>query len=391
MVLPSAVKTAAGQTKLDALSSGERNRNPDGVRFVLRTQNGRLQFHLFETIPIELVFSSSRPDTYTIELDELMNPAGATQEFEVQPQDTVLLTWRQWGLHSFVCCDSERRYLSQQPIIFRRELTDYVRFEKEGTYHLSLTSWRVFEGPRKSADYLSSKTPVISNVLTLTILPDDPEWNAQRLVECLRSLRDPHVRANYNKLKQTIDGNHLETGRDIALTNRLSQTEFARAQKALNALDTEEAIRERVSLLNMLSAEDLAVEREGGGGAGLAQPLLNSTTRPDVVVAQLEARAENTDFGVDYDYVEWWARYVALRDHIEFFHAISEKTRQDQNYFSQELGYELAAKKEICARLESLLPVKNEAAKGITELTIKSLREEIVRAHKASGTKGDRP
>jgi hypothetical protein len=123
----------------------------------------------------------------------------------------------------------------------------------------------------------------------------------------------------------------------------------------------------------------------------LAQPLLNSTTRPDVVVAQLEARAENTDYGVDYDYVEWWARYVALRDHIEFFHAISEKTRQEQNYFSQELGYELAAKKEICARLESLLPVKNEAAKGITELTIKSLREEIVRAHKASGTKGDRP
>jgi hypothetical protein len=57
----------------------------------LRTTDGKLTFHLFETIPIELVSQSSISSRYSIELDEAMNFAGQSNWFEVFPFQTVFL------------------------------------------------------------------------------------------------------------------------------------------------------------------------------------------------------------------------------------------------------------------------------------------------------------
>src|ERR1700731_5036347 len=80
------------QTDFDNGNIQGLRRNPAGLKLELRTKDGRLTFHLFETIPVELEFSSSRPSTYSIELDESMNFAGWTHKFEVEPQEAVLLT-----------------------------------------------------------------------------------------------------------------------------------------------------------------------------------------------------------------------------------------------------------------------------------------------------------
>jgi hypothetical protein len=308
-----------------------------------------------------------------------MNFAGAAHNFDVEPENSVLLTELEWGSHGVVCCDSNRRYLSQQPTVFKRELTDYLRFEKAGTYRVFFTTRRVFRGPGKYMDFAASKMLLTSNVLTLTILPDDPEWDAQHLAETLRTLHDPHVRANYRASEQKIKKIEPETARYFASTNRLDQTELAQARKSLNALDTQEAIRERVQNLEMVSSEERMSQREFGGGFLIYQPLLASTTRPDLVVAAMEERAGDPAFGVDYDYVEWWAKYVVLRDHIELFRGEAEQQKRIHSFLEDEV----AAKKDIVLRLDSLLASKVGMAKDVTTLTLKAVKTDI--AYETSG------
>jgi hypothetical protein len=374
---------SSAQTDFDTRNREGLSRNPAELTLLLATNDERHTFHLFETIPIELGFNSSRPSAYSIELDEAMNFAGATHNFEVEPENSVLLTELEWASHGVVCCDSNRRYLSQQPKVFKRELTDYLRFEKAGTYRVFFTTRRVFRGPGKYMDFAASKMLLTSNILTLTILPDDPEWDAQRLAETLRTLHAPHVRANYRALEQKIKKIEPETARYFAFTNRLNQTEFAQAQKALNALDTQEAIRERVQNLEMVSSEERMSKREFGGGVFIYQPLLASTTRPDLVVAAMEERAEDPAFGVDYDYVEWWAKYVVLRDHIELFRAPLGEAEQQKRIHSF-LEEEIAAKKDIVLRLDSVLASKANMAKDVTTLTIKAAKADLAYATKGS-------
>jgi hypothetical protein len=71
-------------------------------------------------------------------------------------------------------------------------------------------------------DFTASKMLLTANILTVTILPDDPEWDAQRLAETLRTLHDPHVRANYCTLEQKINETESETARYFAFANRLN-------------------------------------------------------------------------------------------------------------------------------------------------------------------------
>lgn len=377
--LLSVVYPTRAQTDFDNSNKQGLRRNPAGLKLVLRTKDGRMTFHLFETIPVELEFSSSRPLTFSIELDEAMNFSGWTHKFEVEPENAILLTFLEWQSHGVVCCAYERRAISQQPTVLRRELTDYIRFEEAGTYRVFLRTRRVFREPSKDSDFGGSKILLTSNILTLTILPDDPEWDAQRLAETLRKLRDPRVKANYSALEHEIKNIDSETGKDVALENRLNQSELVQARNALNALDTEEAIRERVRLMDMIPRKDSSSNGEFGGRMVLYQPLLASSTRPDLIISSMEERAEDPDFGVDYDYVDWWAKYIVLRDYIELFRTFSDETEHQKRIHSF-LIYEVVAKQEIALRLESLLTSKKGVAKNITMLTVKAVKDDIAEA-----------
>ena len=222
------------------------NRNPSGVKVTLRTTGGRLTFHLFETIPIELVFQSSLSSKYSIELDEVMNFAGQSNRFVAFPFQTVFLPSPVLG-HGISCCATDRHYLSPQPVILKRELADYLRFASPGTYSIFYSTNRVFRGLGKRNDFDRSPLTITSNRLTLTILADDPEWDAQRLADTLKKLEDPQVRAQYDRAirhANTLPG--TSPAYDFYYQNQVSQTELVRAQSALNAMDTEAAVRERI-------------------------------------------------------------------------------------------------------------------------------------------------
>jgi len=348
-------------------------RNPAGVKAILRTKGARSTFHLYETIPIELDFFSSTPSAYSIELDETMNFAGSANRFEVSGTDTVFLVGSPYGNASAVCCASDKRYLTRHALTLKRELTDYLRFEKPGTHSVFFMTNRIFRKLGKQDDFGPSKLTLTSNILTLTILPDDPEWDSQQLATTLRKLGDPHVKANYLATIHSAKQQETETGQDFAMTNFVSQTELVTAQKSLNALDTDEAIHERMKMMEMVSKKDLEMARDFLTGSMLFQPLLASTTRADILEPAMCARAEEPDFGVDYDYVQWWRKYLVQRDHPELLRPFFNEAERQKKAGDYSVHVD-KAELELLAKLETLVQSKKGDAQKVTALTIKILK-----------------
>jgi hypothetical protein len=347
--------------------------NPAGVRLVLRTEDARSTFHLYQTIPIEVEFSSSTPSAYSIELDEIMNFAGSANRLEVSPIDTVFLTASPTATAGAVCCASNKRYLTRQPLALKRELTDYLRFEKPGTYSIFFVTNRVFRNLGKHNDFEPSKLTLTSSILTLTILPDDPDWDSQQLAVTLQKLHDPRVKANYLAGVRRARQYQQETEQNFAMANLIPQSQFVLAQKSLNALDTSEAIQERVAMMQMESKSDLKMARDYLTGSILDQPLLASTTRPDLLEAALRSRAAEPNFGVDYDYVLWWIKFMIQRDHPELFRPSSSETER-KNKAAEYAAWSDRTELDLLAKLELLVQAKNGDPHEVTALTIKLLK-----------------
>lgn len=364
----------SAQTEFDTRNSEGLQSNPKGVKLSLSTRDRRSTFHLYETIPIDLEFSSLQPSTYSIELDEHMNFAGSSNTFEVSPADTTFVTFSVLSSPGAVCCDSMKRFLSPKPTILHRELSDYVRFKKPGAYSIFLFTNRVFRGLGKTDDFAPSKLTLASNVLTLNILPDDAEWDSQQLAESLRKLSDPGVKANYAAAIKRAHGLGFGTASDFATANGVNHTKLVLAQKALNALDSEAAILERVNRMVMESKSDLEMARKYHTGSGVSQPLLASTTRADLVVAALKERAERPDFGVDYDFVSWWGRFQVLRDHSELFRPALDAA-EHQRRLLQFASYLSQFERDIIPELERLSLTKTGAAADVTAVTIAVFKE----------------
>jgi hypothetical protein len=146
------------------------------------------------------------------------------------------------------------------------------------------------------------------------------------------------------------------------------------AQKALNALDSEAAISERVKRMGMESKSDLEMARKYHTGSGVSQPLLASTTRADLIVAALKARAERPDFGVDYDFVSWWGRFQVFRDHPELFRPTLD-TAEHQRRLLQFAAYFNQFERDIIPELEKLNLTKTGDAADVTAVNIAVFKE----------------
>lgn len=346
--------------------------NPEGLRVELRTRDGKSTYHLYENIPIDLIFSSSQPATYSIELSENINSAGGTNRFFVEPTDTVFEN--KMGPYGMICCGSDRPYLRYGPTVLHRDLTNFIRFEKPGRYQVFYSTRRVFRGKANSGSkdvYLEqSELTATSNLVTLTILPDDPQWDAKRLSEVLGQMNDPEIRAAHDRAMAAVNrGSILAT--DLAWLNELPETEFERARTALQALDSEEAIEQRVMLIPKLTRHSYTNCES-----------ITSTTRPDRMFLAMQKRAGQTDFGIDNNYAACWAEVLAKRDHPELL----RPTRDEEFWKQRTVLYAQAggvARQQILQLLEASVSQKNRTAKAITQQTIQDLRRDQRQVTKA--------
>ncbi len=363
----------ATQSEFEARNQDGLAKNPEGVKLVLRTESGRTRFHLYESIPLEWVLTSELEQRYKIELDETSNSAGPSNDFDFDPIDGIRLPYPFGVDHILLaCCSSERKLLSRIPTVVKHELTDYLRFEKPGTYSFSLTTRRVYCMGCQLDSFDRSDLVVTSNVLTLTILPDDASWDSQRLAELLRVVDDPAAKAEHDGILSRASGHGIRLW--SAAINKQEQTPFGRAQKALNALDTPPAIHERVARMGLETKKEIADAGKFGGGSLLPQPLLRSSSRPDLVVAALVARAKQPSFGVDSAFFSVWTQYLVQSEHPEYYRAkpfgtVAPPGPSPHGY------YVFDAENEILKTLDELVDSKTAEAASTTRVTIKIVRD----------------
>jgi hypothetical protein len=214
---------------------------PPGLHVELRTAADRHTFHLSEIVPLEIVFQSSRPATYSLELADGWNSAPGQDRMLVQPGETVIRRLEGYGI---VCCASHRAALTATPAVYAYDLTDLVRFTEPGEYQVQYSSRRVFAGPPTPGDAGASDLVVRSNVITLTVVDDEAGWTGRALRAALDVLPDgPFDRFTLGvaTLLASFHRGPLSKSLVTSLT----------AYRQLRQLDTPLAIHERVWRLRM--------------------------------------------------------------------------------------------------------------------------------------------
>jgi hypothetical protein len=286
---------------------------PPGLTVELRPRDGQTSFHLYESIPLEIRISSALRQTYAIELDYGWNPVAGDVDFIVSPGDTAINDPR---LSGYSCCSSRRVFLTPTPEIFRYYLTGSVRFLRPGTYQVQYRTREVFRGigPKASVRGDHGALTLLSNVLTITILADDPLWDAARLRDALAVLDDSR---NRQIVKQDARRHEQAFGPQPPGTRAprlpgVAATRYYDAERSLAVLDTREAVRERVQRVKTLSVREWRLLK--GGYTGPDDHLIRLSIRPDLVAQALEARAFEPGFGVQYGYVIAWSNTLVQRD-----------------------------------------------------------------------------
>jgi hypothetical protein len=159
---------------------------------VISTLSHRTTFQQGEVVPLDLSFTSEKPQRFSINMATydrsgrmsyerfVIDPARAIAD----PLDIYFKAFRAFmagGLTNF-------QYLSEKPFVLKLELNEWVRFDQPGVYHVSVISQRMSD----HADSGHEERPVDlrSNELTLEIVPADPAWQKTELTRVQTVLKE---------------------------------------------------------------------------------------------------------------------------------------------------------------------------------------------------------
>jgi hypothetical protein len=160
-------------------------------------------FFLGEMIPVQLVFTSTRPDGFTADgrTQDRMGRLNWVDEYIVEPADLVAdplkgLPYAGGGLGGL---SGGPAVLSPKPFVIERTLNEFVRFREPGAYRLHALTRRVrriVEQPVSSPPSLplmrrSEPLEVVSNVVQFEVLPAPAEWVNQQIAAAVETLDAP--------------------------------------------------------------------------------------------------------------------------------------------------------------------------------------------------------
>ena len=208
---------------------------PTGV--ALRISAPKARFYLGDLIPLTLSFAANQLGTYVADsrLQDRVGRMNFIEEFRVEPVAATEDPLR--GLPGEIggmggLSGGNILLIADKPFHVERNLNEWVRFRKPGTYRLSVVSRRVRQatGIGKTSGELqqfgnSKPVEVASNMLTLEILAAPPEWVAEQITAATALLDRPvgndgeNVRQRQNAGLTLRFLNTLESG--TALAKRL--------------------------------------------------------------------------------------------------------------------------------------------------------------------------
>jgi len=175
--------------------------NPPGVTLTISTRDGHSAYQLSDTLYFLLSFTSKHSHMYTVELNAPMNLAGVSDDIVLQRAGGTLPIHSQPSLMGYVCCNTDRRYVGNEPLVaettlrmeyLERSLNFQLRNSqvlgaipplaekmKPGEYAIFLQSRRLMrDWPKSEHDQYHTVSDIVvtsNNMLHITILPDVPK------------------------------------------------------------------------------------------------------------------------------------------------------------------------------------------------------------------------
>jgi hypothetical protein len=155
--------TSKPPTKFEELHLRGLKLNPPDVTLHLETRDGRTTLQTSDIISLKLLFSSSKPNIYTVQIEDL----GHGDAIVFQRVDTTEPS-RLTNDHGAVCCVDNREVLGQKPVA----VPSYLHFRlPAGKYSMFLQTNRVSSNLAKRGR--DGADPMItSDVLQIAVLPD---------------------------------------------------------------------------------------------------------------------------------------------------------------------------------------------------------------------------
>ena len=203
---------------------------PAEVKFNVSTSKS--SWYLGETIPLQLAFTSTASGfSADTRLYDRIGRMNGVERFVVDPADGAEdpLLGQSASAGGMGGISGGPMTLSEKPFSFERILNEWVRFRGPGTYRVYVLSHRVGRGMSPARP---SGLDLVSNVLTLEVLPAPVDWVKQQISSAVAVLDAPDVpndqavrtaRQNAGHVLQHLDTlesalellKHLDGGNDV--------------------------------------------------------------------------------------------------------------------------------------------------------------------------------
>ena len=227
---------------------------PVDPKVLLQVQiaSNQREFHIGETIPLQLSFTSAIKDRYQVNMAQYHRSGRMEYEqFVVSPAegtvDPLAQNWVGGGLTSY-------RFLSSEPWTIKLNLNEWIRFTQPGEYRLIITSQRV--GVRdRSKPTGSAPVTARSNQITLKIVAADPAWQRQVCNDAVRKL-DAQA-----PLKPEPKEQHATSRRQAIDTLRFLGTADAAREMAKRMRGEDSSGLDYVCMLGLISSPERSVVR----------------------------------------------------------------------------------------------------------------------------------
>ncbi len=159
---------------------------PEAVSFEISA--AKSEFYSGELIPLQLTFTSTQPKGFLADtrIQDRVGRLNGVEEFLIDPaaltEDPLHgLPGESGGMGGLSGGDIP---LSSKPFSFEKLLNEWVRFRKPGKYRIAILSRRV-------AQVSGDRLELVSNILTLRIVPAPAAWVKQQIGDAVRILDDP--------------------------------------------------------------------------------------------------------------------------------------------------------------------------------------------------------
>jgi hypothetical protein len=180
---------SAGAARAQYTSSVGSSDGQNGPQLRLSTNSS--VYRQGELIPLDLAFTAETPNRYRLDLSVYdRNGRSGTDKFVIDPSEGSEDPLEAYFKSLIALLGSHRdfQFLSGSPKLIHLDLNEWIRFDKPGSYRVSVVSRRIGDVAAGNENFGGITKEIASNSIELQIIEPDPEWQRSLLHNALVEL-----------------------------------------------------------------------------------------------------------------------------------------------------------------------------------------------------------